>query len=413
MTNRCINIDWLEVYALEPEHQPKRNQYYFESQGYHVIPRDYGTRVYKEMFTICDDHDVPMIEVRREPASQQNISGGLFPAESCHLRLTNCYCYSENPIQVLREFMVKHDYTLGRIFRIDICSDFEKFDRGDEPLRFLKRYMAGKYSKMNQSNVSAHGRDTWEERKWNSLSWGQRKSMIYTKFYNKSQELRECQDKPYIRWAWCSAGLIDNPINMTKRDDNGQQYTPEIWRVEFTISSSARKWFVVERSDTRKPTKSYYPHTLDMYDNSDKLLAVFASLAHHYFRFKYFEEGVRKDRCRDKVLFDFSAMDKLWKVDRMASHKPSKTKTERLITLLLTYKQHKIEPRINHAIDTIVSELRQDAIREFAGTHWNDHDTLVLQRLLAERVTGTIDKSLEQHTTELKEMVEDLFDTIY
>ena len=38
-----------------------------------------------------------------------------------------------------------------------------------------------------------------------------------------------------------------------------------------------------------------------------KILVMFASLARHYFRFKKYEENKRKDRCKDKILFDFDS----------------------------------------------------------------------------------------------------------
>lgn len=98
-------------------------------------------------------------------------SGGILPVNGCHIRLTNYSCYSENPIQRLREFLVKYHFTLVSIYRLDICMDFEHFDTGDDPQRFIKRYIDGRYSKMNQANVSVYGKDTWEQRVWNSLSW--------------------------------------------------------------------------------------------------------------------------------------------------------------------------------------------------------------------------------------------------
>lgn len=51
MIKRCLNIDWLEVYALEPD---KLDADFFISDGWSVQPRPYGTRVYDEMFTLMD-----------------------------------------------------------------------------------------------------------------------------------------------------------------------------------------------------------------------------------------------------------------------------------------------------------------------------------------------------------------------
>ena len=57
---RCINVDWLEVYALEPIDQP-HNADYFRACGFEVMQRDYGTRIYEEMFKFLDVKNSAMI----------------------------------------------------------------------------------------------------------------------------------------------------------------------------------------------------------------------------------------------------------------------------------------------------------------------------------------------------------------
>ena len=51
--------------------------------------------------------------------------------------------------------------------------------------------MAGELAKVNQCKLSAHGKDSFDDRIWNSLSWGAEKSMISTKLYNKTLEMKE------------------------------------------------------------------------------------------------------------------------------------------------------------------------------------------------------------------------------
>lgn len=68
MAKRCVNIDWLEVYALEDVTQV-RDAEYFLQRGIFVMQRAYGTRVWSQMFTICDTQGDPMLEVRRAPIS--------------------------------------------------------------------------------------------------------------------------------------------------------------------------------------------------------------------------------------------------------------------------------------------------------------------------------------------------------
>ena len=406
---RCINLDWLEVYCTEPSDKFPLNADYFRDCGYVVSERDYGTRVYREMFTIEDEHGQGFIEVRRNPASNTANDGGLFPPESCHLRLTNYACYAPNPIDNLRSFMVKHGYTLVRIFRIDIALDFTRFDMGDEPARFVRRYLEGKYAKVNQGHISAHGDDTWQARRFNSLSWGAPKSMVSTKMYDKTLELSQAHDKPYIRYNWFLAGLIDNPVTGEKRNVDGTVIVPSVWRVEFSIKSSAKKWFVMENCNLHKRTNVYMPHTLDMYDTKEKLVTMFASLCNYYFHFKVYEEGKRKDRCRDKVLFQFSPNDIVLRPDRQASDRPVNSKLARLEKYLVEYRFTTYDEKTIQAIDTILHVLRSQSVHQFAGNQFTAEDILILQRLIAER-TGEHGKgNLTEQKREIATLVHSFF----
>lgn len=410
---RCINIDWLELYCLEPLTSKSLDADFFEVNGWHVQRRDYGTRVYKEMFTLYDMRGVPMIEVRRNPTSKISVNGGIFDERSCHLRLTNPYCYVENPVEVFRNFLCRYGYTLVRIFRIDVSLDFTKFDKGDDPMKFIQRYIDGRYSKVNQTNISAHGVDEWNGRRWQSLSWGKYKSMISTKFYCKSIEMAQVKDKPYIRNSWWLAGLIDNPITGEKKQPDGTITIPPVWRVEFSIKSSAKKWYLIERSDTRKASSIAMPHTLDMYDSRMKLEQVFASLAQHYFRFKVFEENKRKDRCKDKVLFDFQYIDTYYKVDAMVSHTPATTKVQRLINNLKQLQEKAIEPEVQKACRVLIENLKRTQINEFAGTSLEADDILILQHVIALQTSKHNDKTLEENIAYIRRMLKDNPDGIF
>lgn len=400
MKQRCCNIDWLEVYAIEDAQRYPCNAEYFRRAGFFVQERDYGTRVYAEMFTILDDHMTPILEIRRNPYSTKSKNGGFFPPESCHIRLHNSTCYRDDAVDVLRRFMVTHDYTMGKIFRLDICLDFERFDKGDDPDRFLQRFIQGRYSKVNQANISAHGRDQWNGRTWNSVSWGNPKSMVSTKMYNKTMELAQMHDKPYIRQAWWNCGLIDDPVNMTKRAPDGSIYKPSIWRVEFSIKSSAQKWFVIERNIGKKG-KIPLPHTLDMYDSREKLLQVFASLAMHYFHFKVYEADQRKDRCQDKVLFDFSPMDTFYKVDRLASHTANNNAAQRLLTYLRNFAVCHPSGDGHDAAQILINYIETEILRSMANPKTTTIEVLALRRLIADRVKGIRNANIKQQLDEL------------
>lgn len=388
---RCVNIDWLEVYTIEATPEP-RDAEYFRTLGFSVAVRPYGTRVYQEMFTIFDNHDEPFIEVRRNPVG--NTTGqSIIDPRSAHIRLCNRTCYYDHAAAIMANFCQEHGFVVLRISRLDICYDFIRFDRGDDPQRVLDRYMRGTYSKINQANLSAHGRDLWDGRFWNSLSWGAPKSMISTKFYNKSMELREAKDKPYIRQAWAAAGLVDDFITLTKHKADGTVYKPDIWRVEFSIRSSVKRWYVVEDPYSSKTKLRSIHHTLDCYQDRQALWNHFAALARHYFHFKIFEKDKRKDRCSDKVLFDFNDTTAFYSLDKIATTaaKPLQT-LEALRKRLQAYRETHYHEDERAAATTLLRAIDEEILRKHASAPYDLDEVEALRLLLArnmQRQPGT------------------------
>lgn len=389
---RCINLDWLEVDVSEPADGRPRNADYFRRVGLIVIEREYGTRVYAEMFTIQGSDGLPLLEVRRNPKTP------MLAPNNCHLRLVNRTCYYDDAATQLAIFIQQHNYTFNRIVRVDLCLDFELFDSRDIPDVFLRRYLERVYSKINQSNVTAHGADTFTGRSWNSISWGSPKSDIGTKFYNKTMELYDpilqTYSKPYILWAWKKAGLIDDPIFCKRTGWNPKKkevmtYTPEIWRLEFSIRSGVRNWFTIELNGKAKAYQSIR-NWLDCYSTKEKQLVIFASLCQHYFHFKHYQEGVRKDRCRDKELFDFRTIQTIYKIgkgDLPTTEKPD-TSLVRLLARLKEFRDRTFDKRLKEACDILIESLQNSYGRQLLSTPAHRLDLMAYQSVLRQKLAG-------------------------
>lgn len=392
-SQRCVNLDWLEVHCFEPTNDP-HDATYFRRAGLEVVEREYGTRVYKEMFTISDRRGNPFVEVRRNPYSQG--FQGVHAAEECHLRLVNAACYYDDAALRLQNFMDTYGYTFNRIARVDICLDFEKFDEGDDPAKFLSRYLRQVYSKINQGNITAHGTDRWDGQLWNSVSWGSPSSAIGTKFYNKTQELYDPTSgtfkKPHIRYAWLQCGLIDDFHKVLKKNEDGW-YQPQIWRIEFSIRSSVKKWFTIELNGKERNYQSIR-NTLEMYDCREKLVTLFAALQQHYFHFKHYEKGKRKDRCDDKVLFVWKGVQTTYKVGRddissILGDGAKKAKPyDTLLRKLREFRQGQVKHDVLNACDIIIKVLEGDILRSDVRNPFNWQELLVLQQTLSRKADG-------------------------
>lgn len=431
---RCINIDWLECYVLEDRLTYPHDADYFVSRGWSVQQREYGTPMYEQMFTLYDTFGEPFIEVRRKPKSI-NTQRGMFDEMSCHLRLVNRACYAQQAALMMAEFIAQNGFTFQRITRVDLCLDFEYFDFGDDPAKFLERYMKGRYAKINQANIAAHGLDQWDGRLWNSVSWGSPKSMVKTRFYNKSMELKQGKDKPYIRQAWQAAGLVDDFVSMTKQRRDGTVYTPVIWRVEFAIKSGTKGWFVCEDYNTGERKMRSYKNTLDVYATRKQMFDVFLSLVSHYFHFKYFEykqkrtsatsfaldavkldplhklsgsdnrEPQRKDRCQDKPLFRTDKQDTFYSVEKTMSANPHNIKLDRLLRALYEYRITQYNQDVLQACNTLIRKLEQDArIGEFTSP-MTKQEVEILRHLLSARFKQT-DTPFEQDLADARNIVQ-------
>lgn len=411
---RCVNIDWLEVYCLESVDYFPCNADFYRTQNFEVVERDYGTRQYAEMFTILDKDGHAFVEIRRNPVAAQSghDDRGIFSEFSTHIRLVNRYCYAENAVTLLSDFLHRFDYTIVRIYRLDICLDFERFDSGDDPFKFMQRYMAGRYSKINQSNLSGHAKDRWESREWNSASWGSPQSMVTTKLYDKTLELKEVKDKPYIRLAWFQSGLVDHPCQLYKVLPDGTTYKPRIWRVEFSIRSSARGWVVVEDSKGTKKRRVVMEHTLGSYATRQQLLHAFANLADHYFHFKKFIEGVRKDRCPDKILFKFNLDHTPYKLDILATDTQKPRSFDQLARKLREYKLLHTQKPVVEACDLLLSQLEDDSLRHDLVYNAKDDASKLLQLLLDRRIRQNPKEPLSQSIETVQALL-DLGDTLF
>lgn len=423
---RCINIDWLEVHCIEP--LEPRDADYYRSLGFEVSQREYGTRVYEQMFTIYTPDGQPFMEVRRAPhTTNAHDKFQVLEVGSCHLKLHNRACYYNNAGSIMRDFLKTHRYEFRRISRIDICLDFEKFDSGDMPATFVRRLLEHKYAKVNQTDIAVRGKDLWDGKIWNSLSWGSKKSSVFTRFYNKTLELKEVKDKPYIRQAWASSGLVDDFIQLTKRSEKGIWYKPDIWRLEFSIQSSVKNWVCFDVDENGDKTHYSVRNDLDRYATRDDLLQMFASLVNRYFHFKKIvykgnespammairdkvewtnreKQLQRKDRCPDKELFRFKAYDFTYKVEKVATAKADCKALIALRNRIQLYRESHYETNTRKACDCILASIEREIMSRQAVNPHDESEMQLLQRLIASKING---QSCQPITQE-KEFIESL-----
>ena len=368
----CVNIDWLECYCIEPSEG--RSYDYYTSLGLWCKLRDYGTRHFEEVFTIYDQHGDPFIEVRRKPRSASG-KHAIYPDGACNLRFVNRYCYFDQCTRIMAEFIYRYRYEFRRIFRLDLCMDFERFDSGDYPHKVVRRILNHSYAKVYQAKRTTRGNDRWDGCEDNYLRWGNEKSMVVTRLYNKSLELQESGwKKPWIVQAWLEHGLIENPVTRCKTTPKGKTYEPTIWRLEFQINSSARKYLRIDSDDGDE----WVEHTLETYETREQIEFAIANLCRHYFRFKIFEKGKRKYNCKDKVLFEFDEEGEHYKLMNTAIKREYSSQAGTIIKQLERIRMKINAPEELKAIDVVI---RYFAAREMDDFTYRGISPKILQIL--------------------------------
>lgn len=340
------------MYVYEPA-EPRDIQY-FERLGFSVKDRGYGTKHWSQVFTILDEYMEPFMEVRRAPRTGAQDHHTIYPDNACNLKLHNRYCYFDAAAWLMMDFIERHGYAIRRIYRLDLCMDFKVFDSGDMPRKVLRRIVNHAYAKIYQASRTIHGEDRWNQADDNSISWGKPKSMVVTRFYNKSLELAQVKDKPWIREAWFKAGIISDPFQPYLIDKDGHLIGDEVWRLEFQISSSARGWFVDDAADSQE----FVEHTLECYWNRPMLQIAMANLVAHYFNFRIYRQGLTKYKCPEKKLFDFSDVDEHYTLRREAVRRTYADKAIAKVRWLLVLKNSTLDMELRDACDKAIRCLK-------------------------------------------------------
>ena len=303
------NLDWVEFYCKFEPIDHDTMQYVSPCvavaprRDYSATLRPYGTRVYKH---ICDIsyHGRPLMTICYEPLSKLS-TGGIMADNMCHVKLDNEWCYNDSWAYVFKTALRSLRINPIRPSRIDIAGDLQNFSCGLPAPVLAQGLMQRRYYKIHQSNWRANGNDA-ASLSWNSLGFGSKSSPVYTRFYNKSLELRQGKDKQYIRECWKAAGLDDD------RD---------VWRVEFALTDTGRE--VIDPD-----TGEQFDLSIDDIDDHDKVTALFCHYASHYWDIRKREGDKRRYDCKPLAMFPESP-NQFLPVQR--PHYSTCTRTDRLV----------------------------------------------------------------------------------
>lgn len=219
--NYCISVDWLQVYTLSNAAHPIPTQGSIENDGYtfSFTMLDIQTAMFKHVVSVSQfGLDVAVIEYApRTSRLRQNM---------VLIKLANRVLYSAQYIKMLYALMSALKVIYKGITRIDLCYDCVSFLDGRSPARFINNYVMkpdteiGGYVRKGSDEFICHGRkSSGQASRINYISFGSPQSRVRAYIYDKTVELSEVKDKPWIRALWDANGLVYDEKNHVYRSE--------------------------------------------------------------------------------------------------------------------------------------------------------------------------------------------------
>lgn len=290
MATNCISVDWLQTYCLCNELE----EGVYTVPGFRFQLQDTGLQSaqYKKIFrvkvgsqqvaTICQ---LPRTEVINPRATS--------------VKLENKVLYSSEYIKMLYAIHESFKMTYKGITRIDLCLDCNELAGGRQVHRFLRDYLfneageKGHIVKRGATRFIVNGRRTSSSiTEISAITWGSKKSAVHSYVYDKTLELIEVKDKPWIRKFWEDNGLeyAYSQKELDDMDDKEKQRKIEriglsefvkkkVWRWEISIKSEGQDILCMRSGELFKLSPNYLQH----YSNIQRLYQVYAQ---KYFDFR-------------------------------------------------------------------------------------------------------------------------------
>ena len=285
---KIINIDWLSFFCQcgEP----------VNFDDYTLELKTYGTQIFEKAADVIQNNEVVAI-VLWQPRS------AILAQNSAMIKLKNRQLYNEKWHQIFTDIEAAwfcHDI---KISRIDICADFVSFKNGLFPKTLISNFLTQKFVKVGRGNFKVIG----EQKKYINyqyLRFGSGSSDISAYLYNKSTELKEVKDKPYIRELW------HNLNNQNNRN---------IWRLEFSLKGKSLKIVDTINGD-------YVVDSFKSLTDKQLIANIYSFMVKKYFSFVIPETQKNKHRWKKLILFDdedchFEIVDFALKSDTSRKHK--------------------------------------------------------------------------------------------
>ena len=266
----AISLDWMQYYCERSMNEVPVT--FTTTKGkYEVEKQSYSTNLWLDVYIIKH-------RGREFATLCCNPRNSGMPERGCTLKLANRVLYSHEWLNESKKIMAEMGLRYKGITRVDVAYDCNKLAGGRSVPSFLMQYFShapyceGHIIRSGSRKVAITAtRSNKGSVEISGMRWGSKRSDIGAYAYNKSLELREVKDKPWIRETWEKAGLIDafneeewaklSEKEKQRKIDQGdvQSYikTP-VWRFEISIKAHGKDLLNLDTGELFKLDVNYF-----------------------------------------------------------------------------------------------------------------------------------------------------------
>lgn len=217
MEKYCISVDWLQVCCYSNNLAFLLNNDYYnkvDSLPYWLELQPLETRNFARFIRVhtkvgndwryCAD----VLAVPRSSMLNSNI---------VLVKIHNRFLYSQNYIKLLYNICATFKLSIKGLTRLDLCYDCNSFHNGLKPHKFIKEFVTAEFDssryiyKVGAKQFRVYGgKSVSSATKFSGIEFGSGKSSRRCYIYDKTRELEEVKDKPWIRQYWQQNGLISD-----------------------------------------------------------------------------------------------------------------------------------------------------------------------------------------------------------
>lgn len=217
MEKYCISVDWLQVCCYSNNLAFLLNNDYYnkvDSLPYWLELQPLETRSFARFIRVhtkvgndwryCAD----ILAVPRSTMLNSNI---------VLVKIHNRFLYSQNYIKLLYNICDTFKLSIKGLTRLDLCYDCNSFHGGLKPHKFIKEFVTAEFDspryiyKVGAKQFRVYGgKSVSSATKFSGIEFGSGKSSKRCYIYDKTRELAEVKDKPWIRQYWQENGLISD-----------------------------------------------------------------------------------------------------------------------------------------------------------------------------------------------------------